>query len=527
MATNDDIRLKLTVSKMNIHRSTKLETIAAQKVVRNLDSFLDPQFSETRNVMLLPSALQNIVFQHWLTRQSPELQRLQKESLSRDDLVKIFEKGMKVFQSLVSCHTLEVGITPLTKNKSFTSLAIEHLLKYLNFIGDKATNLQVLNISECYQHGTELNRTLCEEIGKLRNLRSLNIKHILVNYKNLKAMCKSLKSLTHLSTSIIFNPHFDVSSQREIEDLKIFSNLIVFEPGNSDEKFTINCIQRLPKLQYFGTNLTTNIIEKLLDRCPNQKFALTQMILEARTNKEIHLSFPDVTNLRVLYSTSDDSFVPNSLLKFSKIQNLTLTFFRSADKMIPFLDAYGHGLNSLCINDCFAQFKLSTILDRCPKLESLFLHVVSNLPECSRPDIHSFSTGLKELEWYYHRYGSDNHVPLLLDILSVPTLECVTLRMSCKRFHLEEIETLTAMIASRQILGNLKRLCVFVIDIDWDSYHRVFLALSYFIKSASAFLPHLTEIKTNIISINDQIEMNSEVSSEVATLKTFIEVYEM
>ncbi|CAB3379107.1 Hypothetical predicted protein [Cloeon dipterum] len=55
MATNDEMRLKLTVSKMNVHRSTnKLQTIAAKCIVRNLDSFLDPKASKTLNVKLLP-----------------------------------------------------------------------------------------------------------------------------------------------------------------------------------------------------------------------------------------------------------------------------------------------------------------------------------------------------------------------------------------------------------------------------------------------------------------------------------------
>ena len=117
--------------------------------------------------------------------------------------------------------------------------------------------------------------------------------------------------------------------------------------------------------------------------------------------------------------------------------------------------------------------------------------------------------------------------PLLLDILSVPTLECVTLDMRCENFHLqlEDIEKLTAMIASRQILGNLKRLKINANNIERDINHREFRALSDFIKSASAFLPHLTDLETNILS-EVQIGYDSEASLEVATLKKYIDVFE-
>ncbi|CAB3385228.1 Hypothetical predicted protein [Cloeon dipterum] len=302
MATNDEIRLKMTVSKMNIHRSTKLETIAAQSIARNLDSFLDPQNSETRNAMLLPIALRNIVLRQWLMRQFAGFKKPRKRTLSKNERVELFEKRMKVFQSLVGCHTLEVDFTPFIKDR-FNCFERENLLEYLKLIGAKATNLKVLILSETVHRDLwQLNRTLCDAIGKLRTLRSLNIRNIHINYTILKATCKSLKSLTHLSTRIIFDPSFDESNEREIEELQIFSNLIVFENDCQNEKFTLNCIQRLPKLQctgYLGfAELNTYTIKELLDRCPNQKFALTRITLSARSNKEIYLNFPDVTDLK-------------------------------------------------------------------------------------------------------------------------------------------------------------------------------------------------------------------------------------
>ncbi|CAB3385226.1 Hypothetical predicted protein [Cloeon dipterum] len=103
------------------------------------------------------------------------------------------------------------------------------------------------------------------------------------------------------------------------------------------------------------------------------------------------------------------------------------------------------------------------------------------MPECSRPDIHSFSTRL--IEFALH-YPTDDQEPPLLDILSVPTIECVSLNMSCENFHLEDIEKLTAMIASRQILGNLRRLKILVYNIERDFNHCVFRALGAFIKNA-------------------------------------------
>ncbi|CAB3385875.1 Hypothetical predicted protein [Cloeon dipterum] len=343
MATNDEILLKMAVSKMNIHRSTKLETIAAQSIVRNLDSFLDPQYSETRNLMLLPSALRNIVLQQWLMM---KFAVLKKRTLSFDDSVKLFEKRINIIQSLVTCHTLQVDLTPFIID-SFNFLSRNHLLQYLYLIGDKATNLKVLIILEGDRNLRTLNTTLCNPIGKFRNLISLNLEYISIKYTNLKVMCKKLKCLTHLSTMLYFNPSFDESNEREIEELQIFSNLIFFQTGVHDEKFTINCIQHLPKLQSID-NCTTSIIEELLDRCPNQKFALTRMIFTAPSNKEIHLNFPDVNELEVRYCYSDDFFItPNSLLKFSKIENLILTDFPSVDTMIRLLDAYGHGLHSL------------------------------------------------------------------------------------------------------------------------------------------------------------------------------------
>ncbi|CAB3377182.1 Hypothetical predicted protein [Cloeon dipterum] len=524
MASNDDIRLKMTVNKMNVHRSTKLQTIAVKCIVRNLDSFIYPIASKTRNVKLLPSALRNIIFQQWLMRQFAELKIPKYQNCSKlfDCCFKLFEKRMQIFQSLVSCHTLEVDFTPLMREISFF-YARELLSNFLELIETNATNLKVLIVKECISmNGAELNVTTCNAI----------------------AMCKNLGSLTHLYTKIVFNPNFDESNQREIEDLQIFSNLIVFDHGCSfddDNNFTINCIQRLPKLQSFGSRLTTSIIEMLLDRCPNQKFALTEMKLTAQTNKEIHLSFPDVTNLQVTFpycdsdddddddgddSNNDDFINLNSLLKFSKIENLTLRAFPSVDNLIPFLDAYGHGLNSLKIIDCHGHFKLSSVLDRCPKLESFFSECLFILlPECSRPDIHFFSTGLKELDLKFPRFSDDDCAQLLLDILSVPTLERVALRMGFEFFHVEDIEKLTAMIASRQILRNLKRLSIFVFDIDSDNNQHAFRVLSDFIKSASAFLPHLTDLKTNNFS-KFLGEMNSEASLEVKTLKKIVEVYE-
>ncbi|CAB3385863.1 Hypothetical predicted protein [Cloeon dipterum] len=463
MATNNDIRLKMTKSKMKIHRSTKLETIAAQSILRYLNSFLDPKYCDIRNAKHLPSALRNIVLQQWLMTQFAdcELEDTEKWHLSQNECVKIFEKRMEVFNSLVSCHTLDVDFTPFIKDR-YNYLARVHLLEYLKLIGTKATNLKVLIILETFHPNLwMLNRAFCNAIGKMRTLTSLNISNIQVNYTNLKAMCKNLKSLTHLSTLLFFNPSFDESNEREIEELQIFSNLTHFKKIGRYEEFTINCIQHLPKLQSID-NCTTSIIEELLDRCPNQKFALTRMRFTAPSNKEIHLNFPNVNDLKVRYRYSDVYVIPDSLPKFSKIENLILTNLPLVDTMIRFLDAYGHGLHSLRLSWCRGQFKLSSILDRCPKLQSVLLDSICILPECSRPDMHSFSTGLKELNWQ-PRFG--DNTPLLLDILTVPTLESVTLSMRCQCFYLKDIEKLTAMIASRQILGNLKRLKIFVENI--------------------------------------------------------------
>ncbi|CAB3385869.1 Hypothetical predicted protein [Cloeon dipterum] len=469
MATNDEIRLKLTVSKMNIHRSAKLETIAAKCIARDLHLFLNPKYSDRWNVMHLPISLRNIVLQHWLMRQFAELKKPQVWFFSNDDSVKILDERMKVFQSLISCHTLEVDLTPFIKD-CYNVLAREPLLEFLNLICAKATNLKFLEILG-FDDLSVPNETFCDAICKLRNLISLNIWNIHITYTNLKAMCKNLKSLTHLYTRLHFDPSFDESNEREIEELQIFSNLIYFQNGVNDEKFTLNCIQHLPKLQSID-NCTTSIAEQLLDRCPDQKFALTHMELtELTANKEVHMNFPDVTDLEVRYRNSDISVIPDSLPKFSKIEILSSSCFPSVDTMIRFLDAYGHGLHSLRLSFCRGQFKLSSILDRCPKLQSLFLSVVSILPECSRPDIYSFPTGLKELFWH-PRFSSDDHAPFLLEILSVPTLESVTLYMKCENFHLEDIEKLTAMIASRQILGNLRRFKLLVYDMEMDINHR-------------------------------------------------------
>ncbi|CAB3386737.1 Hypothetical predicted protein [Cloeon dipterum] len=303
MATNDEIRLKLTVSKMNIHRSTKLETIAAQRIVRNLDSFLDPQYSETRNVMLLPIAQRNIVLRQWLM--FSQFSEVKKRPFSYDDCVEIFKKRMKVFQSLVSCHTLEVDLAPLIADSNNNCLASGQLFKCLKLIGAKATNLKALILTDPDQNLEELNnKTLCNAIGKLQNLTTLYISETQIDYSNLKEMCKNLKSLTHLSTTIYFNPYFDESNEREIEELQqIFSNLIHFETFGKEEKFTLNCIQHLPKLQCADNlrcPLNAYMIEELLDRCPNQKFALTRVALTEPSiyNKEIHLKFPDVNDLK-------------------------------------------------------------------------------------------------------------------------------------------------------------------------------------------------------------------------------------
>ncbi|CAB3385865.1 Hypothetical predicted protein [Cloeon dipterum] len=357
MATNDEIRLKLTVSKMNIHRSTKLQTIAAQSIVRNIDSFLDPQYSETRNLMLLPIGLRNIALQQWLMRQFAELRKPLKRPLSLNDRIAILENKMKFFQSLVSCHTLEVDLTPIIKDNCCIMVSEPLLLEYLNLIGAKATNLKVLILSETYQGDPwGLNRMLCNAI-------------------DLKAMCKNLKSLTHLYTRLHFDPSFDESNDQP-------------------------------------------------------------------SSKEIHLHFPEVTHLEIPYCDTGDFFIPNLLPKFPRIEKLSIPYFASVDTMIRYLDAYGHDLNSLRINRISDQIKLSWILDRCPKLQNLYLQSsIDMLPvDYSRPDIHSFSTGLKEFDLCYLRHGIDYHEPSLLDILSVPTLESVTLHMKCENFHLEDIE---------------------------------------------------------------------------------------
>ncbi|CAB3384245.1 Hypothetical predicted protein [Cloeon dipterum] len=341
------------------------------------------------------------------------------------------------------------------------------------------------------------------EIGKLAKLRKLVLRSSMVDYEQLKEMCRNeLRNLEYLDVSLNFDSD---TNFEDVEDFKeCFSNLqyFLFDPYSRDESFSPDkcgvmlrkmCIKHLSNLINVDwiarDERQVDIIERFITDLPSEVSSLQHLSVTTGT-VEIHRAFPNITRLNIYFDDHDIDIKVETLLQFQNIKRLFLTKVTSLETVNKFIRCYGPKLKTLYLaasetNDIRLKFK--SIFKSCPRLEILAL---TNVDMVDDGESMQFFSKLKNLFWLPNRGRS----VCLSNIIQAPDLQMVTFNFGS--FDVDDLRKVSDLIAKKTILRKLQALTAincYIVDpndeMDYQSYMVHFNAISDLIKNASAFLP--------------------------------------
>ncbi|CAB3366828.1 Hypothetical predicted protein [Cloeon dipterum] len=345
------------------------------------------------------------------------------------------------------------------------------------------------------------------------NVTHLKLENGMIKYTKLRKLCKKLKHLEHLTVNISFDCNLDKFSKADFVKFKAsFSRLRVFVFRETEFKikradetsgrlinlFTHFCLVKLPNLEIVHNYADSYAPHELELGRPtfrlNEKRLALQHLCTVPAHEEFHVNFPNVVYLKVIFELKKcySNCEIDALLRFTKINSLTLMNVDCGYAVNKILDAYGQNLRVLKIGNPKCQrlsLKFNRVFSRCPALETLLLDNVDMID--SSEEINSFDN-LIDFEW---NIPKEKRLVHLSNILSAPKLKRVSL--SCKIYqNSKDLQQLSNLIKEQKILQQLesfKMTRTMFINLD-EAHDSAFNEMSVLIKNASAFLPKLKDL---------------------------------
>ncbi|CAB3386288.1 Hypothetical predicted protein [Cloeon dipterum] len=522
-------RLSLAKSRLNNLRKNKsLFDLTAKKIVKSFETFIsDEREDDMKRIQRLPT-LPACLRQKLLDG----LCELTSTTIGVDKQMQELKRIFFIFT-----HLLCPQIQEITLNGMLT-FSPEHyretaLSQILLMIAIHAPNVLSLTLSaeksSCEQFEL-FKRAQVETLGRLKKLRKLKLDSHQVKYAEAKEICKQLPHLTYFDVRLDMSDK-SIVQENNIEDFKeAFSQLKVFLfPSewwcDSTRYLFKRCLQHLPQLEVVQGCVCSSLYAPTLASPDNfgdslQPSALCYLNVDWKAiSRPWHLKFPNVRHLHLEgnYGVSMEYIKP--VLQFKKIESLELNDFGGKEEK-TLIKTYGHNLHTLQLVFLSSppQIELKTIFSNCPKLQTIVL-VRANISDSSTPI--KFFPPLKQFTWVT---SDSTKNAFLSNILQAPTLE--TISLSYENYDVEDLKAVSALIAEKKILRQLRKFQFISSLIEMESVNKGFFgAISDVIKNASAFLPNLSSVEMTLVC-NKFLAYNYRNIYEFSTKKTLEELGE-
>ncbi|CAB3378323.1 Hypothetical predicted protein [Cloeon dipterum] len=347
----------------------------------------------------------------------------------------------------------------------------EQLTTVLETVATMVPNLEALIIHLPYYSSLQavlvrVDEKMLSFIGSLEKLKMIRVSSMTIDFVDLKKICKKLQSLIYVDVEFVYYGDLDFGGLEDFRNSFSRLKIFIFDLKNRfhnnayREEFVKICIGNLPMLQVLqgfilgrggGSTLGPFPMDVEL---PSETSSLRHLCINPIA-RPVHLLFPCVTHLQVHWR-SQKSYTEeeiNSLLKFSKVECLSLRSCPSEEDLSKFLSAYGKNLHTLSISDPLEQIvklKFGPISDSCPQLERLYICDVEIVDD---DDPFECFSELKYLQWYPSRTSSKR--VYLSKILKAPKLETL-ITSGVQYYDVDDLKKVEKLIAAKQILQELK-----------------------------------------------------------------------
>ncbi|CAB3360700.1 Hypothetical predicted protein [Cloeon dipterum] len=452
----------------NLRLSSKnLRQLAAAKIVKNVGYFIENE-ERKKKLAILPTYLQ---------------EKLLHELMSLKCLAEDGDWDRFSIHSRALPHLLGRDTRVVSLNGYMTfcpKLSKEHqLTQTLETIVTHAPNIRFLKINEIVKpersneivqidtksfcvpdFKKHLDRRSCNLIARLHNLRKLRICSRIIKLSKVRELCRKLRKLEWLEVRIDGNNnlpcHF--AFRHNLKNLRVFVFLDCLTTKDKTAEVRLNrlahlCVDNLPKLEIVQNFADVSIYDLYnlgLGHVYSTKLSLRHLCTEP-TSVDIYQLYPNITHLKVKFRNcnyTDDAI--NNLLKFEKLESLTLLGLTSEERMQKFLEKYGRNLRSLSLRSLkeYATIHFNKIVLFCPRLEKLSLDMIDAGDVSEGFRIHPT---LQEFTWIFPR------VLHMSSILMAPMLKKFSL--ICEdNFTARDLSKVRSMIGSGEILQNLESL---------------------------------------------------------------------
>ncbi|CAB3386285.1 Hypothetical predicted protein [Cloeon dipterum] len=454
-------RLSLAKSRLNNLRKNKsLFDLTAKKIVKSFETFIsDEREDDMKRIQRLPT-LPACLRQKLLDG----LCELTSTTIGVDKQMQELKRIFFIFT-----HLLCPQIQEITLNGMLT-FSPEHyretaLSQILLMIAIHAPNVLSLTLSaeksSCEQFEL-FKRAQVETLGRLKKLRKLKLDSHQVKYAEAKEICKQLPHLTYFDVRLDMSDK-SIVQENNIEDFKeAFSQLKVFLfPSewwcDSTRYLFKRCLQHLPQLEVVQGCVCSSLYAPTLASPDNfgdslQPSALCYLNVDWKAiSRPWHLKFPNVRHLHLEgnYGVSMEYIKP--VLQFKKIESLELNDFGGKEEK-TLIKTYGHNLHTLQLVFLSSppQIELKTIFSNCPKLQTIVL----------------------QFTWVT---SDSTKNAFLSNILQAPTLE--TISLSYENYDVEDLKAVSALIAEKKILRQLRKFQFISSLIEMESVNKGILCL--------------------------------------------------
>ncbi|CAB3373170.1 Hypothetical predicted protein [Cloeon dipterum] len=364
---------------------TSLKRLMIQFVAENICDYIQGEVKLEH----LPLTLRAMVLQQLMQLRSKD---------NAGDKQENVERMIEAYSQLVSAKTKKIELGGLISFSPEEYIA-RNTTDVLEAISSKAVGLEHLDL-----HENSRTRIVCLENNSINAiLRMENLKIIQfsrVEFTQVKRICQNLNQLQYVKCTKLVHA---VREHVDIEDFKSsFSRLRVFLFKAPNRRFTKNlmmlCAQHLPKLQVISEFADTSSFNcsALQEKVIPEETSALRHLYTVPTKTDLPAAFPNITHLKANCFRVDGT-LHNSILKFKRVESLTLFVQPFTTTLDSYLKAYGANLHTIIIKTIdFVIISFKRIFDACPNLEKLEL---CNLQVSdSKEPIESFAQ-LRSFHW--------------------------------------------------------------------------------------------------------------------------------
>ncbi|CAB3373167.1 Hypothetical predicted protein [Cloeon dipterum] len=428
---------------------TSLKRLMIQFVAENICDYIQGEVKLEH----LPLTLRAMVLQQLMQLRSKD---------NAGDKQENVERMIEAYSQLVSAKTKKIELGGLISFSPEEYIA-RNTTDVLEAISSKAVGLEHLDL-----HENSRTRIVCLENNSINAiLRMENLKIIQfsrVEFTQVKRICQNLNQLQYVKCTKLVHASVSVQSTKP----------------SVYEKFDDALRPTLAKI-------TKKVI-------PEETSALRHLYT-VPTKTDLPAAFPNITHLKANCFRVDGT-LHNSILKFKRVESLTLFVQPFTTTLDSYLKAYGANLHTIIIKTIdFVIISFKRIFDACPNLEKLEL---CNLQVSdSKEPIESFAQ-LRSFHWTPKHDKSDTF--MVTNILAAPNLEKFSLKDLNNDLGVDDLRKLTSTVEDGMILRKLTSISLEYKGtiVESDISYEWLRALRDFVAVAAAYLPNLVDFKLEL-----------------------------